>query len=230
MWVRVDTLNKRILCGVPTGTATSPNLILVLDYRSLSSSGEIASLGSILFSTLSGKIYAVGRSRKWCPWNITANSCALAERSDGTAQVFLGNGLVGGTGNGKIYRLSDTQFSDDGAAINSYYTTYFFLSNDLEQAYQIRSHRKLFAYLALYAEGAGNLNFSAFVDNEAFPTALTPLPLSFPSTKDLEMPINLHGERVAFQMGTNVPGAWFKVERFVPSLLPDPWAPVRGGN
>ena len=230
LWVRVDTLNKRILCGVPTGTATSPNLILVLDYRSLSSAGEIESLGSILFSTLSGKLYAVGRSRKWCPWNITANSCTLAERADGTAQVFLGNGLVGGTGNGKIYQLSDTQFSDDGAAINSYYTTYFFLSNDLEQTYQVRSHRKLFAYLALYAEGAGNLNLSAFIDNEAFPAALTALPLSSPATKDLEMPINLLGERVAFQAGTNTPGAWFKLERFVPSLLPDPWAPVRGGN
>ncbi len=69
-----------------------PICILVLDYRSLSSAGEIESLGSVLFSTLSGKLYAVGRSRKWCPWNITANSCALAERPDGTAQVFLGNG------------------------------------------------------------------------------------------------------------------------------------------
>jgi hypothetical protein len=230
LWVRVDTRNKRILCGVPTGTATSPNLILMLDYRSLSSAGEISSLGSILFSTLSGKLYAVGRSRKWCPWNITANSCTLAERSDGTAQVFLGNGLVGGAGTGKIYQLSDTQFSDDGAAINSYYTTYFFLSHDLEQTYQVRSHRKLFAYLALYAEGAGNLNLSTFVDNEAYPTALTPLPLSSPGPKDLELPINLLGERVAFQVGTNTPGAWFKLERFIPSLLPDPWAPVRGGN
>jgi hypothetical protein len=230
LWLRVDTRNKRILCGVPTGAATSPNLILVLDYRSLSSAGEIQSLGSILFSTLSGKLYAVGRSRKWCPWNITANSCALVERSDGTAQVFLGNGLVGGAGNGKIYQLSDTQFSDDGAAINSYYTTYFFLSHDLEQTYQVRSHRKLFAYLTMYAEGAGNLNLSAFVDNEAYPTALTPLPLSSPGPKDLELPINLLGERVAFQLGTNIPGAWFKLERFIPSLLPDPWAPVRGGN
>ena len=94
LWVRVDTRNKRILCGVPTGAATSPNCILVLDYRSLSSAGEIESLGSVLFSTLSGKLYAVGRSRKWCPWNITANSCTLAERSDGTAQVFLGNGAA----------------------------------------------------------------------------------------------------------------------------------------
>lgn len=235
LWVRVDTLNKRILCGVPTGTATSPNLVLVLDYRSLSSAGEIESLGSVLFSTLSGKLYAVGRSRKWCPWKIAANSCTLAERSDGTAQVFLGNGAGNGspgplTINGKIYQLSDTQFSDDGAAINSYYTTYFFLSNDLEQTYQIRSHRKLFAYLAIYAEGAGNLNLSAFADNEAFPTALATLPLSSPAPKDSELPINLLGERAAFQMGTNSPGAWFKLERFVPSLLPDPWAPVRGGN
>jgi len=202
----------------------------VLDYRGLSEASEIASLGSVLFSTLSGKLYAVGRSRKWCPWNITSNCCALAERADGTSQIFLGNGGVSGAGNGKIYQLSDTQFSDDGAAINSYYTTYFFLSNDLEQSYQVRSHRKLFAYLAVYAEGAGNLNLSAFVDNQAYPAALVPLPLSSPAPKDLELPINILGERVAFQLGTNAAGAWFKLERFVPSLLPDPWAPVRGGN
>jgi hypothetical protein len=235
LWVRVDTRNKRVLCGVPTGTATAPNLVLALDYRGLSSASEIASLGSVLFSTLSGKLYAVGRSRKWCPWTITANSCALVERSDGTAQMFLGNGSGSGSAgpltiNGKIYQLSDTQFSDDGAAINSYYTTYFFLSNELEQSFQVRSHRKLFSYLALYAEGAGNLNLTAFVDNEAYSTALPPLPLSSPGAKDLELPINLLGERVAFQLGTNSPGAWFKLERFVPSLLPDPWSPVRGGN
>lgn len=230
LWVRVDTLNKRILCGVPTGTATSANLILVLDYRGLQNASEIATLSSIQFSTLSGKLYSVGRSRKWAPWNITANCCTLAERPDGTAQVFFGNGPKSGAGNGKIYQLSDTQYSDDGAAINSYYTTYFLLSNELEQTYQVRSHRKLYAYLTLYAEGAGNLNLSAFVDNEANPTALPPLPLSSPAPKDLEMPINLLGERVAFQVGTNSPGAWFRLERFVVSLLPDPWAPVRGGN
>jgi len=94
----------------------------------------------------------------------------------------------------------------------------------------LRSHRKLFAFLTLYAEGAGNLNLSAFAVNEAFPASLPPLPLSSPSAKDLELPINVLGERVAFQLGTNSPGAWFKLEQFVPSLLPDPWAPVRGAN
>ena len=47
------------------------------------------------------------------------------------------------------------------------------------------------------------MNLSAFVGNEAYPTALTPLPLSSPAPKDLELPINLLGERVAFQVGTN---------------------------
>ena len=230
LWVRVDTLNKRILCGVPIGTATAANVILMLDYRSLQNASEIASLSAIQFSTMSGKLFSVGRSRKWCQWNITANCCTLAERPNGTAQVFLGNGLVFGAGNGKIYELSDAQYSDDGAAIHSYYTTYFFLTNELEQTYQVRAHRKLFSYLALYAEGAGNLSLSAFVDNEAYPTTLSPLPLSSPAPKDLEMPINLLGERAAFQVGTNSPGAWFRLERFVVSLLPDPWAPVRGGN
>jgi len=230
LWVRVDTRNKRILCGVPIGTATTPNRILMLDYRGLLRAGEIATLPAVHFSTFTGKLYAVGRSRKWCPWNLTANSCTLAERADGTSQMFLGNGRVGGVGNGKIYQLSDTQFSDDGAAINSFYTTYFFLSHELEQTYQVRAHRKLFSYLSVYAEGAGNLLLSAFIDNEAFPTALISLPLSSPAAKDLELPINLLGERVAFQVGTNALGAWFKLERFIPVLMPDPWAPVRGGN
>jgi len=45
----------------------------------------------------------------------------------------------------------------------------------LEQALQVRSHRKLFSYLTMYAEGAGNLNLSAFVGNEAYAAALAPL-------------------------------------------------------
>jgi len=35
---------------------------------------------------------------------------------------------------------------------------------------------------------------------------------------------------VAFQVGTNQAGAWFKVQRFAPSVRVDPWAPVRGMN
>src|SRR6202041_1248998 len=165
---RVDTRAKRILVGAPLGSATQPSKILALDYRGLSTAAEIASLGSVRTSSYTGHLLAPALSRKWAPWNIVANAAALAERPDGTAQLFLGNGA----GNGKIYELSDTQFSDDGAAIAGYYTTYFLPSVDDEQQLQTRSHRKLFSYLTCYVEGAGNLNLSAFSVNEAFPAAL----------------------------------------------------------
>ena len=56
------------------------------------------------------------------------------------------------------------------------------------------------------------------------------LPLSSPATKDLELPINILGERVAFQVSTNQSGAWFRLQKFTPSLRIDPWSPVRGLN
>lgn len=226
LWVRVDTRAKRILVGVPISPATQPNRILALDYRGLQTAGEIMSLSTIHSSEYTGRVLAPARCRKWAPWCITANAATLAERPDGTAQFFLGNGV----GNGKIYELSDTQLSDDGAAIPSYYTTYFLPSVDDESSLQLRVHRKLFAYLTCYVEGAGNLNLTAFPINEAFPTALVALPLSSPAPKDLEMPINLLGERVAFQVSTNQAGAWFRLSRLVISVMPDPWSPVRGGN
>ncbi len=227
LWVTVDTRNKRILVGAPVGTgATSPNRILVLDYRGLSTAEEIATHPSVHVSSFTGKLFAAGRSRKWTQWFITANSAGLVERSDGTAQMFLGNGVA----NGKVYQLSDAQLSDDGAAIGSYYTTYFFLHHELEQALQIGSHRKLFAYLTIYAAGSGALNLTAYADDTSFASALTPLSLSNPPPKDLELPINVLGERVAFRLGTSAVGAWFKLQKFIPSLRSEPWAPVRGVN
>ncbi len=226
LWVQVDTRNKRILCGVPIGSATSPNRILVLDYRGLATAEEIASYAPVHFSSFTGKLFAIGKGRKWAPWFLTANSAALAERTDGTAQMFLGNGAA----NGKIYQLSDTQTSDDGAAINSYYTTYFFLQQDLEQALQLGSHRKLFIYLTLFAEGSGLLSLTAYANSTSASSALQPLPLSNPALKDLELPINVLAERVAFKCGTNAVGSSFKLEKFIPALRTDPWAPVRGTN
>jgi len=224
-WVRVDTRNKRVLCGVPITPATSPNRVLYMDYRALESGPEIAGSGPLHIS-FGGKLIVLEKTRKWAPWFITATSAAMVERTDGTAQFFLGNGVA----NGKIYQLSDTQLSDDGAAINSYYTTYYFLHHELEQAFQLSSHRKLFTYLTTFVEGAGLLSLTAFIDSTAFTSAQQPLALSSPATKDLELPINVLGERVAFKVGTNLAGNWFRLQKFVPVLRTDPWAPVRGVN
>jgi hypothetical protein len=232
LWVTVDTKERRILVGVPLGTATSPNKILMLDYRDLDSAEDIAGRPPINI-TYTGRKTATDKTRKWSPWSIGANSCALIERTDGTAVVVMGGGIpgVGGGGaTGKVYQLKDTQLSDDGSTIPSYYTTHYFPERAVEQSLNLGAHRKLFSYLTMFVEGAGNLSLTTFVDSQSASQAQQPLPLSSPSLEDLELPINVLGERVAFQVSTNQPGAWFKLQKFTPSVRVDPWAPVRGMN
>ena len=180
-----------------------------------------------------GRKTATDKTRKWSPWTIAANSCAQIERTNGTALVAMGGGLpgVGGGGaTGKIYQLSSAQLSDDGTAIPSHYTTHYFPERPVEQSLNLGAHRKLFSYLTMYVEGAGSLGLTSFTDSSSVPQAQQSLPLSSPATKDLELPINILGERVAFQVSTNQSGSWFRLQKFIPSLRVDPWSPVRGMN
>jgi hypothetical protein len=232
LWVTVDTKERRILIGAPIGAATSPNKVLMLDYRDLDSAEDIAARPPVNIS-LSGRKIATDKTRKWSPWTIAANSAALIERPDGTALAVVGGGLpgVGGGGStGKVYQLNQAQLSDDGTAIPSYYTTHYFPERAVEQSLNLSAHRKLFSYLTMYVEGAGSLALTSFTDSSSVPQAQQALPLSSPAVKDLELPINVLGERVAFQVSTNQPGAWFRLQKFIPSVRVDPWSPVRGVN
>jgi len=232
LWVTVDTNQRRIYVGAPFGSATTPNQVLMLDYHDIDSANGLGSQPPVNV-TYTGRKAATDNARKWSPWLIAANCCAMIERSTGVAVVAFGGGNpgVGGSGpTGKIYQLSDSQYSDDGAAINGYYTTYFVPERTAETALGVGAHRKLFSYLTMYVEGAGNLALTTYVDSQSAPTAQQSLPLSSPCLEDLELPLNVLGERVAFQLSTNQPGAWFRLQRFTPSLRADPWAPVRGMN
>ncbi|MHB8413269.1 MAG: hypothetical protein ACYDDI_15175 [Candidatus Acidiferrales bacterium] len=207
IWVSVDTQHKRIYVGVPMGAATAPNEILMLDY----SEGFADPLLMML--------YAPGRARKWAPWFISANCAALIERSNGTAAFCLGNNA----GTGKIYQLAEGQYSDDGAAINSYYTTAFLSRTGA-------TGRNLFGYLTMYAQGSGTLNVNAFSPGDTTKTLVGALALSSPAPQDLELMTNLNAERVGYQVGTNAAGAWFSLTKFVPWMKPTPWSLVRGHN
>jgi hypothetical protein len=232
LWVTVDTKERRIYVGAPFGSATTPNQVLMLDYHDLDTASALSSSPPVNI-TYTGRKAATDNARKWSPWLIAANCCALIERANGTAVAAFGSGNpgVGGGGpTGKIYQLSDTQYSDDGTAIASYYTTHYFPERTVESSLGLGAHRKLFSYLTMYVEGAGNLGLTSYVDSSSAAQAQQPLPLSSPGLEDLELPINVLGERVAFQVSTNQAGAWFKLQRFTPSVRPDPWAPVRGVN
>lgn len=232
IWVAVDTTERRIFVGAPFGSATTPNSVLMLDYHDLDSASAIESSPAVNI-TYTGRKAATDNARKWSPWSIGANCCALVERQDGTAAAVFGSGNPGAGGGGptgKIYQLSDTQYSDDGTAIASYYTTHYFPERTAESSLGVGAHRKLFTYLTMYVEGAGNLGLTSFVDSPSAAQAQQTLGLSSPGLEDLELPINVLGERVAFQVSTSQAGAWFRLQRFTPSLKTDPWAPVRGMN
>src|SRR5260370_39783940 len=172
----------------------------MLDYPDLDDADLLASRPPINI-TYTGRKTATDKTRKWSPCTIAATACALIERPDGTAGVAVGGGTpgVGGGGaTGKVYQLKDTQLSDDGTAIPSYYTTHYFPERAVEQALNLGAHRKLFSYLTMFVEGAGNLSLTSFTDSASAPQTHQPLPLSPPSLKDLEPPINVLAEPVAF--------------------------------
>lgn len=207
IWVQVDTQHKRILVGVPMGSATQPNQILMLDYTE--------SFGDPLVAMLE----APERSRKWAPWMIAANSCGLIERSTGVAEIFFGSNNA----SGKIYALTPGAYSDDGAAINSYYSTAFLAATGL-------SGRNLFGYLTAYVQGSGSLALSAVTPGGASAVALGSWALSSPAPRDMEQFTNVLAERVSYQFGTDAAGSWFSLTKLVPWAKPDPFAIVRGGN
>ncbi|HUB59038.1 MAG TPA: hypothetical protein VL975_01145, partial [Candidatus Micrarchaeia archaeon] len=178
LWVSVDIKERRILVGAPMGTATTPNTVLMLDYHDLDDADDISSRPPVNI-TYTGRKEATDMARKWSPWSVAANSCALIERTNGTAVVAIGGGLpgVGGGGaTGKVYQLNPAQLSDDGTAIPSFYTTHFFPERAVEQSLNLGAHRKLFSYLTMFVEGAGNLSLTSFVDSQSAPQAQQPLP------------------------------------------------------
>lgn len=166
IWVLLDRANKRALIGAPINGATSPNVIFYFDFVGMDTYLEVADHWSVKYSSYTGKILSIGNAPKWAPWNISSNSAALIERADGTAHTFIGNGSappvngLGPSNTGKIYDLLDVNKSDEVTGIPWSYSTYLAPSHDEEQALQIKSHRKLYVYLAGYVKGSGAMAIS----------------------------------------------------------------------
>ena len=224
VWVRIDRINRRILVGAPVNGALQPNVVFVLDYRWLDTAQDIANSPMVTYSAFTGKILAHGKGRRWTYWNISANSMTFAERADGTVQPFFGNNSA----NGKIYQQIDapTQLSDDGAAINSQYATYYCPSSIEEQILKLGSDRKLLGGLKWRAIGSGSLLISIQQANRV--TNLRSYTLSTFPKGDGERPVNLHGERFSIQVGTNNATSWWQLEKLIAKMRKDASIPLRG--
>lgn len=226
IWVRIDKVNKHILCGVPVNGATSPNIIFVLDYKWLDNAQDIASSPSVTYSQFTGKSLCHGRGRRWTYWNIAANCMTFAERSDGTAQPFFGNGV----GNGKVYQQYDCniQSSDDGVEVNGIYQTAYIPNAMDEQALQLSAHRKKLGMMKWRAIGAGSLFISIYTGNRI--TTLRSYTLSTVPAADSERSMSISAERFSFEFQTNNLGNWWQLEKLIACMKKDASILVRGGN
>lgn len=238
IWVRNDISNKRVYIGVPIATPnkympqlpananpTSPNVILCMSYREVNSVEELANRPPIHL-TYTGKLVSWDLSRKWTVWNIQAPYGDFCIRPDTTEKLLICNGIA----NSKIYQLVPGQFNDDGAAINSNYTTYGFVKSDIGQATGLGAHNMFLLYGSMLVKGNGNLSVTEIPNTLDSPNAaaLLPIPLYNPNPNgDTELPLNDNGCRFFIQVGTDAPNSWFQLSKMVLSMKPSLY-PVRG--
>lgn len=237
LWVSNDTVNRRIVFGVPLATPnqwlplapvnanpTTPNVCLALNYVDVNGISELID-EAVRSSAFTGKLLARDKSRKWTIWNIQAPYGALITRQDGTTPMFLGNSM----GTGKAYQLIEGSTNDDGLAINELYTTYGWVTPETGQALQMGVVRHGYYLLRGVIDGSGALSVKAIPEKLSSPYAST-LNLTLPTYGDLEMPLNQTASRLYTQFSTNAVGDNFNLSQLVMAMRSDPTIPVRGSN
>jgi hypothetical protein len=203
LWCVVNHEDKQIYIGAPTGAATEPDKLWMMDYKE--------GFGDPLRNG--------GRGRQWCPWITPANSAAMIERAGVTKPFFV---MGGNDAAGLVYEYDRTATSDNGVAIDSYYRTAFLSSTEF-------TGRQLFGYLTLYAHGTGTLDILAYKPDETT-KAITGFTLAAAQKQDFERMINILSERVSYRIRTDGLNENFTLTKFVPWAKPSPFDFVRGTN
>jgi hypothetical protein len=252
--LRNDLVNRRILCAVPlptpnkwmpndpvNATPTSPNVILMCNYQGLNSFEELMNSPQV-HTTMFGTLAAPDMKRKWSIWRIKTPYMDFITQQDGIDKpLYVCNGID----SEKIYEFSNTQYSDDGVAINSLYTTYGFVNAEKAATVPIFGyHAKRYTILQTNVEGSGNLTIRALPNtlDARYPLTLTgastpatpgTITLSSPVMDDYYRNLNAKGNRLFLELSTNAVGSWFNLSKLMLSGVADPHSPLNptgGGN
>ncbi len=250
LWVKNDIVNRRILVGVPmkargedgkfpiwlpegtipdTQNPTTPNVILMLNYKQLNTASALAGRPGVHVSSFGGKLISTDIARKWSIWTIKAPCAAFIKRADMTSPLFLGNSDL----TAKIYQLVDGLLEDDGVAFTQRWLSHGFPTSEQEQGLQLGSGRKTFGYLLAILDGIGEVAITVFPNSLDSPYSHDLLPnLTLPLSQngDIEIPVNEIGNRLFFEFTSSALGAGFVLSKMAPSMRTEPWAPVRGMN
>lgn len=226
-WIKNDVVNRRCYVGVPTGTATAPNVMFVLDYHNLDSGQAIA------FAPPVREGVGEDLARKWTRWTLTMNCGEILCRGLNDYEFCVGAGTGTTPGNilgfGNVYTFDPTKLTDDDfGTIVPYYTTYF-----LPPGSKLGVHRHLASYLSSFITGVGSTSITPLVNTLAnsFPS-LPAYPLNLNQDHDYEWQMNVPGERIALKIGSVPSGTssdnGFTLQHLIMTIKEHPISPLRG--
>ena len=227
-WVKNWESAKWCFFGIPAPGSTMQ--VLVLDYRNIDGAA-IAEYPPIHIS-FTGKMIVSDLTRKWTGWTIPAWCGELIYRNV-VAQPQIAFGALTPSGGANSYVLNAAQYNDDDfGVIPASYTTYFFVSHEMEQALQVGSHRHIYTLAQAFIAGVGTWTLTplAAALTNAFP-ASGPWPLAAEPIFDVDYGINIETTRCAFTIqaqpidGLN---SYFKLQKLVINMAKSPWMPSRG--
>jgi hypothetical protein len=230
-WVKNYEARKWCFFGIPL--AAGGMTTLVLDYRNLD--GEAIAFNPPIHISFTGKMIASDLTRKWTQWMLNAWSGELLYQTGNiTPQIALG--IQNPSAQAQSYILNQNQFFDDDFGItllqNASYTTYFFVSHEMEQGLQVGSHRKIYSLASAFIAGIGNwfLTPNAAALGNMVPQTYGPWPLQANPGSDSPFGVNVTTTRCAFtiqaqpvQGGTSV---YFKLQKMVINMAPDQQMPI----
>ena len=221
VWVRIDEQNKRILVGVPMGAdQTTVNLVWQIDYRFTGGGPGIAEASGAAYGAFQPSVLLEhGAGRKYSPWSISGNCCALIEQQNGTVETWMG-------GEFGVSWLKPYNYNDNGESIDTIYQLAATPEMQQEQMLQLRSHRHFIDYIAGHVFGQGTMQMSLITPYRTTPVRAVSLSSN---PVDFERNVDVHAERVFIEVsGDGTAGDWFQLDRMIPMLKPDPTMPVRG--
>lgn len=241
-WLIIDSQERRVLMGLPLGEINRPNVVAMMDFRTLANAEAIAETPLVHMSAYSNKQVVLSSGRKWCPWTIAANCAGLIDRQDGTVHMFLGNNA----GNGFIYDLLEGQTTDNGVNIpgydansaGGYYQTSYYPGDEQKQTLEFVGKNTFLSMVTARIDGSGNIYWILFgpgdVKTDTIPGIGAPaIPLQSPTQWDLEMYTDFRAERMSFVMSASGPagsGVTWSAQKVEMFLSVDPCAVVRGFN
>jgi len=226
-WAKNWENSKWCFFGIPSGSSMR---VMVLDYRNIDG-GSIPENPPIHIS-FTGKMIVSDLTRKWTSWTLPAYCGELMYRNT-IAQPQMVFGCQTPSDGANAYILNANQFQDDDfGLIPASYTTYFFVSHEMEQALQVGSHRHIYTLAQAYISGIGTWTLTplaASLSNQ-FPSSPA-FPLNSDPGFDTDFGINVTTTRCAFMIQAQPlsgMSSYFKLQKLVISMQKDPNAQVRG--